>query len=248
MTDNQTQLRCMGELESLLANMPSAQDIVSTTDEAVSWNVNLEKTLNEAGSRSLAGFWSEIIDTARNPILRDEQKRRSNIQLWHSDFRSAIHRAVEELKYDCRDHGSVVVAAGASFDYFDEIRQRMQHATSDIFFVDPYLDADFIKHYMPFVGQSVTARLLTSGKQASKEAAAAASAFVAQEGISIEVKQSNNTLHDRWLIVDQSKCYQSGASFKDGAVRSNTTITESIDLAPAMIAHYESEWQQATLL
>jgi hypothetical protein len=46
---------------------------------------------------------------------------------------------------------SVVVQQGQVFDYFDEVRKVIEPARSDLFFVDPYLDADFVGRYLPHV-------------------------------------------------------------------------------------------------
>ena len=44
---------------------------------------------------------------------------------------------------------SVVVQKGQVFDYYDEVRKVIEPARTDVFFVDPYLAADFVSRYLP---------------------------------------------------------------------------------------------------
>ena len=47
------------------------------------------------------------------------------------------------------------------------------------------------------------------------------------------------------MIVDQAACYQSGASFKDGAKKAPTTLTQITDAFPVVLQIYEDLWSQA---
>jgi hypothetical protein len=40
---------------------------------------------------------------------------------------------------------------GLVFDYFDGIRKQIELAKTELFFVDPYLDSDFVSRYLPQV-------------------------------------------------------------------------------------------------
>ena len=44
--------------------------------------------------------------------------------------------------------------------------------------------------------------------------------FVKESGLSVEVRSGSN-FHDRYVCIDSSAGYHSGASFKDGAVKSS---------------------------
>ena len=52
---------------------------------------------------------------------------------------------------------------------------------------------------------------------------------------------------DTYVIVDGESCYQSGASFKDGARKSPTTLTQITDAFPAIQQTYEDLWKSATV-
>lgn len=84
-------------------------------------------------------------------------------------------------------------------------------------------------------------RLLTVNK--IKTLLPAVQLFSEQNSISVEVR-SVDGLHDRYMFVDKKLCYQSGASFKDGAKKSPTAITQITDAFDAMLTTYERKWEE----
>lgn len=54
-------------------------------------------------------------------------------------------------------------------------------------------------------------------------------------------------MHDRYVFVDRTACYQSGASFKDGAKKSPTTLTQITDAFAAVQQTYEALWAAGTV-
>lgn len=48
-------------------------------------------------------------------------------------------------------------------------------------------------------------------------------------------------------FVDRTACYQSGASFKDGAKRAPTTLTQITDAFEAVWNTYEKAWAAAKI-
>lgn len=71
-----------------------------------------------------------------------------------------LHQAQHDLRMRTVGPLSVGVSKGALFEYFDELRKVVELARSDIFFIDPYLDAEFVARYLPFVATGATVRLL----------------------------------------------------------------------------------------
>lgn len=120
---------------------------------------------------------------------------------------------------------SVVVQQGQVFDYFDEVRKVIEPARSDLFFVDPYLDADFVGRYLPHVVTEAKIRLL-GGPKKMATLLPAVETYARQSAAAIQVRTSKD-IHDRYVFVDGASCYLSGASFKDGAKN-----------APAVFADY----------
>ena len=99
-----------------------------------------------------------------------------------------------------------------------------------------------MSRYLPLVTAGVTIRLLAREKLATL--LPAVDAFSQQAGRKIEVRSAPN-FHDRYLLVDSASCYQSGASFKDGAKSAPTTVTQIIDACPAVSKTYEDIWLNA---
>ena len=129
-----------------------------------------------------------------------------------------LQQARHDLRMQTLGPVNVAVSHGMVFDYFDEIRKIIELAKQDLLFVDPYLDAEFISRYLPQVPVGVNTRLL------------------ARES------------HDRYLLVDRNACYQSGASFKDGARSAPTTLTQITDAFGAMLTTYEDLWSHSTIV
>ena len=152
-----------------------------------------------------------------------------------------LHELRHEAVLRSPNPQSVSVSTGSVFNYFDELRKAIELAKSDLLFVDPYLDADFASRYLPFVTPGTTVRLLAREKIASL--VAAADLYAQQSGAVIEVRSSSG-FHDRYLLVDRTICYQSGASFKDGAKKAPTTLTQINDAFSAVLSTYESLWAQ----
>jgi len=86
--------------------------------------------------------------------------------------------------------------------------------------------------YLPQVATGVTTRLLAREKLPTL--LPAVDAFVQQSKAKVEVRSAPN-FHDRYLIVDRVACYQSGASFKDGAKSAPTTLTQITDAFAAVL-------------
>ena len=135
---------------------------------------------------------------------------------------------------------TTVFDAAKPFDYFDEVRRVISLATTDILFADPYLNADFIARYMPYVRAGVQVRLLTG--KGMPELKVAADLFAKQSGLHIEVRQPITKHHDRYLFIDRRECWQSGASFKDGGVNAPTTLTQFVDAFAEVHKVYEEKW------
>ena len=156
---------------------------------------------------------------------------------------SILHEARHDLRLNTVGPLSVAVDKGGVFDYFDEVRKVMVTARAELFFVDPYIDLEFAARYLPQVPAGVAVRLLTKkGIAALVPAIGLASQ---QLNLSIQMR-SANTLHDRYVFVDRTRGYQSGASFKDGARLSPTLLTEITDALPAVLATYDGIWTSAT--
>ncbi len=109
---------------------------------------------------------------------------------------------LQQAKSDLRaelGRGSVVVAEGQVFEYFDELRKVIETARTDVFFVDPYLDAEFVSRYLPYVAEGVSIRLL-GGPKKRATLLPAVDSFAQQSGRPVAVRVSDG-LHDRLCLL-----------------------------------------------
>ncbi len=104
--------------------------------------------------------------------------------------------------------------------------------------------AYFVATYLPHVKQGETIRLLDRKQMA--QLLPAAGMFV-KEHAAIQENRAATALHDRYIFVDGTACYNSGGSFKDGGANTGTTITQNIDAFAALKATYEELWNKAIL-
>ena len=164
------------------------------------------------------------------------------------DALATLKILLQQAKSDLRvelGRGSVVVAEGRVFEYFDELRKVIETARSDVFFVDPYLDADFVSRYLPYVAEGVSIRLL-GGPKKRATLLPAVDSFAQQYRRLVTVRVSDG-LHDRYLFVDKAACYLSGASFKDGAKNAPAVLTQITDAFEAIWDTYQRRWNDSAI-
>ncbi|MDT4290488.1 hypothetical protein RO575_13050 [Methylomonas sp. MO1] len=164
-----------------------------------------------------------------------------------SDFSSLLmllHEARHDLRLNEVGPLSTAIDRGSVLDYFEEVRRLLVTARSELFFVDPYLDAEFVSRYLPQVPTGVTVRML--GKKGMAALAPAVDLAAQQFSLKIEVR-SSSALHDRFIFLDNTRGFSSGASFKDGARLAPTIFTEITDALPAVHGTYEQMWSAATV-
>lgn len=153
-----------------------------------------------------------------------------------------LHQARHELRMRTTGPQNVVVSGSMPFNYFDHINKIIATANSDILFVDPYLDAEFVSRYLPLVTPGVRTRLLTSKK--IQTLLPAVQLFVAQHGLPVEVRSAQD-LHDRFVFIDERECHHSGASFKDGAKKATTVVNQITDIFDDVYKKYQDIWDNA---
>lgn len=162
----------------------------------------------------------------------------------HTNMLLILNEARHDLRLNEVGPLSIALEKGAVLDYFDEVRKVLTTAKSDLLFVDPYVDPEFIARYTPQIPAGVNVRLLS--KKGIAALLPAVELAETQYGLSIQVRGTND-LHDRFVFVDKTYGYQSGASFKDGARLSPTIFSEITDALNEVLNVYESLWQRATV-
>ena len=162
----------------------------------------------------------------------------------HRTVMMLLHEAQRDLRLKTVGPLNVAIDKGRVFDYFEELKEIIKQATADLLFVDAYLSDEFISRYLPHVKDGLTIRLLTSpGRDARylNKLLPAVDLFTTQHSQTVSVRTTDD-LHDRYLLIDGSRCFSSGASFKDGAKNAGTTITQIVDVFEAVQRVYEGLW------
>jgi hypothetical protein len=227
-----TKEQLLAEVEELLRTMPARDAFETRSEETNAW-IGRSAAVIRRWDFTRAPSVAVAVDSANMPLdtLRNLKGRTSLMSLLH-EARADLRMEVGLL--------SVVVPQGQVFDYFDELRKVIEPARSEVFFVDPYLDAEFVSRYLPHVAAGTTVRLL-SGHKKLATLLPAVNSFAQQSGLVIQVRSSAD-IHDRYLFVDRNICYVSGASFKDGAKKAPAMLTQIIDAFQSTWATYEDLW------
>jgi len=231
-----TKEQLLAEVEDVLRTMPTLEDFSTDSENNYSW-------LGRAAAFFAAWNMAETVfaDMHIRAIEKypDQDKRFVQNRSDYRSLRGLLHKGRTSLRMATIGPLNIAVPTGGIFDYFDEIRKVIEEAREDLLFVDPYLEADFVSRYLPHVASGVTVRLLTSKKLPTL--LSALDVFVAQHKTKVLVRSSSEA-HDRYVIVDRERCFQSGASFKDGAKKSPTTLTQTTDAFAAVLQTYENMW------
>jgi len=227
-----TDEQLLGEIEDLIRSLPTNETrILEETAERRMWI-----------ARVLAAIarWDPPSGTqARNftIAMRGSNSRLADAAL--EGLLGLLYEANASLRLSTIGPVTTAIGHGAVFDYFDEIRKLIEGANADLFIIDPYLDADFVSRYMQGVRSGVPVRLLA--RERISTLLPAIQVLVQQTKSTVTVRTSPH-FHDRYIFVDGRACYQSGASFKDGARNAPTTITQITDAFAAVRDTYEAMW------
>jgi hypothetical protein len=222
------------EVEDLIKTMPPGGTLTHDSQHILEWKGRLSAVFESLGLPISIRAQSALTDAAS---VRGDQAGRGARNLI-----SLLHEARHMLRMRSPTATSLVVEAGEVYSYFDEVRKIITTATSELFFIDPYMDADFVSRYLTQVQPTVSIRLLSSKSIAAL--IGAVDVFSKQNAHRIEIR-SDSGIHDRYVFLDKRECYQSGASFKDGAKKAPAGIVQIVDAASAMLSTYEGIWNSA---
>jgi hypothetical protein len=220
------------EIEDVIRTMPSPIDFAANPEKCIPWLGRASAAMNAwDSSRSIIHFGPLVSVLAKSGNFDFSGTRRSILVL--------LHQAQSDLRLQSTGPLSVGLEAGHVFEYFDELRRLIESAKLDLFFIDPYIDAEFVSRYLPHTSPSTRVRLLAREKIATLRPAV--EAFIAQTPMTVEIRSASG-FHDRYVLVDSLACYQSGASFKDGAKKAPTTLAQITDAFTAVQSTYEQLW------
>ncbi|TIL31362.1 hypothetical protein [Mesorhizobium sp.] len=223
----------LAEIEYLIRQMPPSSQLLSEDENTLEWC---------GRARAVSG----LLDAQYRFHLQlaiDNLHGQATLLQDPIGVRKLLMAARHHLRMRTVGPLSLAVGSGMVFQYFDSLSDIIKEAKSDILFVDPFLDKEFVSKYLGFVGNSTRVRLLS--RKYINTLVPSVEQYVAQHGLAVEVRSSND-LHDRYVFIDGSSCYQSGASFKDGGIKP-TVLTQIVDPFPAVLKTYEDLWQGSNI-
>lgn len=233
MADDTQQL--LAEFDELIRTAPSSDTVHHPSPENLSWLGRTVAVLNQ--------WHSSRSELGRGFVQKIRQPYALEIEEGYLGLITLLHEGRHVMQMATGTSG-VAIAQGMQFEYFDEVRKKIEEARQDLFVIDPYQDAEFVSRYLVHVVPGTSVRLLTSTKNLPS-LLSALKPLVQQNKLNVEIRTISG-LHDRYFFVDRKACYQSGASFKDGAKKAPTTITQITDVFTAVQAEYEARWAKAT--
>lgn len=228
--------KILAEIEDVIRSLPPAIRRGSIDDEALRW-------LGRA--RAIMHQWDPVRTTEFNFAVGNI---RSPGPLGH--FRGVdqaimlLHQASAELRLKLSGPLSVPIVQGNRFQFFDEMRKIIETAKIDIFFVDPYLDPEFVSNYLPQVDSAAAIRLLAN--RYVNKLLPAVKLFRETTSTRIELRSAPD-FHDRFVFIDRQACFHSSASFKDGAKNAPTLLAQVSDAFEQVSETYDKIWHSAKI-
>jgi len=225
----------LGEIEDVIRSMPPRATLRHNNPENLEWLGRVSAVI-PAWDSSRAGYIDGHMQNVHDVTARVGGHAITMIIV-------ELQRAQSDLRLKTIGPVSTAIGAGGVYVYFDEVRKIIETASQQVYFVDPYLNAEFVTRYLPHVPQGVEIKML--GKRGIDALKPAVELFCTQNERSVSLR-SVSQLHDRYVFTDRAQCYQSGASFKDGARLSPTTLTQIVDAFGPVLQTYEDYWEEGT--
>jgi hypothetical protein len=156
-----------------------------------------------------------------------------------------LRSTAKRIRWTFPDPSVVFLPAGSSHDAFVEIRKIIEQVTIEVFIVDPYVDQT-LWALLSNLPKLAKIRILTERPKA--DFAVESGNFGKQHGNTIEARTTSD-FHDRFIIVDGTRCWHPGASIKDAGNKA-FAFTEFVQ--PKIVAsvkqEVESSWNAAAKL
>lgn len=217
------------------------------------------------GARDEAQYLQTREELFRLPGLKDALPRFVRTcgdlsQLWHfiktqeklgsyASRREYIWNAFRPLLAGVDDQAGiereVFFVKGSDHDAYVHIRSILQTARNNLFVIDPYMDGSIYQILGTLTATPMNVRILTS--KHPPDFALETKKFVKQHyGFAVELRATRD-FHDRFIFLDQSKCYLLGASIKDAGNKAFTVVPlQEPSILQFILNHASQVWATAT--
>lgn len=183
-------------------------------------------------------------------------------QLWHfiktqenlssyASRREYIWNAFRPLLIGVDDEAGVerevFFVKGSDHDAYVHIRSILQGAKGDLIVIDPYMDGSIYQVLGTLTPPTMNVRILTS--KHPTDFVLETTKFRKQHSrFTVEVRTTKD-FHDRFIILDRSKCYLLGASIKDAGNKGFTIVPlQEPSIVGFILGHADQVWSTAAPL
>lgn len=182
----------------------------------------------------LSQFW-HFIKTQES--LSSYAKRREYI--W-SAFRPLLLGVDDEAGVE----REVFFVKGSDHDAYVHIRNILQGAKSELFVIDPYMDGSIYQALGTLTPATMHVRILTS--KHPTDFALETKKFAKQHArFTVEIRTTKD-FHDRFIILDRTRCYLLGASIKDAGNKGFTIVPlQEQNIVRFISDHADQVWASA---
>jgi len=137
--------------------------------------------------------------------------------------------------------------SGSEHTAYVQIRSILGMAQHSLDIVDPFLDGSIFTMLKALSGGALRVRLLTASPPNDFKLEASKFQKEARD-ISLDIRV-NRDFHDRFIVLDEARCFHVGASIKDAGKRA-CMISQLEDgaIVAALISFTKEKWEQATPL
>jgi len=227
--------KVLREIEELLRTLPSEVDFRAESDDILLWRA---ASLALVSIKPVRPDLAAIGPQWSNFDLKKNLNYKTNIR---NELFVLLHQVRRQILLERDVTTGTSVEAGKVFDYFNDVRRRIGLAVSSLYFVDPYLDADFVARFLAPLDPNLEVRLLTSNKRIGS-LLPAVDTLSSQTKMAIQVREA--PFHDRYVFIDNRIGVLSSASFKDGG-KSPAALIEVMDQFVPLLQQYENIWLSA---
>ena len=224
-------------LEKLVADAEQLVNEHRHSPKRQEWKNTAEGALQAAlGSVNPAIDAFSLAQCGAYSIHDSEQRLQSQANEQLSGMMAAVNSAVRQLRWQLPDPSQVFLPAGSTHDAYVEIRKVCSTATQRITIVDTYVD-DTLWPLLKNLPVTIEIRVLTM--QMKGDFQIEGRAFAAQHRNKVEIRTSKS-YHDRFILIDGTRCWHLGASVKDAG---NKAFAMSEILSPSIIAAVQADVQ-----
>lgn len=229
-------------------------DIIDRAGLAVDW------TITEKQDYSHVTRWNAYrprIDAAYESLASDDDRLRVAFfvarELAQRDLLEELNQALREIGWELRQGRLVPVGASvrelffpeqSQHDAYVEIRGILQKATRAITVVDPYLDQSILMLLSTCTRPGMAIRLLAA--QLPLDFRLEARKWDSQHrGTTLEVRTTRE-FHDRFILLDDTKCWHLGCSIKDAGNKAfMLSRVEDEENRGALVSQIQKAWGNA---